>query len=208
MATTIIGDVHGKMDSYIQIAKDCEASVQVGDMGFNYYALKQLNANKHMFFGGNHDNYDEYYDVLHNLGDFGNRKVGSLKFFFVRGAFSVDIMYRLDHNINKIKSWWPQEELRYDQMRKCEELYRRTKPSVVLSHTAPTHTIKDNFDNYVLGRLGFGDKFVSQTSSFLQTLFEIHQPDLWVFGHFHKSIKDTINGTEFICLPELGFIDV
>lgn len=65
----VIGDVHGHLDSYVQVAKKAHASFQVGDMGFNYdYLLKKkypghsspnepLDSNRHVFIGGNHDNY-------------------------------------------------------------------------------------------------------------------------------------------------------
>jgi len=34
-------------------------------------------------------------------------------------------------------------------------------------------------------------------------LWGIHKPDLWIFGHFHNSWTQTIQGTEFRCLAEL-----
>ena len=52
----IVGDVHGKFDGYINLIKDCEYSLQVGDMGFNYEQLSALNPSKHQFMGGNQDN--------------------------------------------------------------------------------------------------------------------------------------------------------
>jgi predicted phosphodiesterase len=208
MTVSIIGDVHGHIDSYKQVANGCEHSIQIGDMGFNYLGLNELDHNKHKFFGGNHDNYGDYHKCKYSLGDYGLDELGGLEFFFVRGAFSVDIMYRLEENMNNKKSWWSQEELLYDQMRMCEEEYRKVKPKVMLTHTAPREAIKNMFSNSLLMRLGLGSDFVSQTSSFLQSLFEIHQPDTWVFGHFHQNITESINGTKFVCLPELGYIDL
>ena len=68
----IIGDVHGWIDkkyphkysykhstSYLDITKGCEYSIQLGDMGFNYKPLQKLKPRgHHIFFPGNHDNYD------------------------------------------------------------------------------------------------------------------------------------------------------
>ena len=82
------------------------------------------------------------------------------------------------------------------------------KPDIVITHTAPTKAIRDNFSTSTLNRLGFSDTFQDHTSGLLQRMFEIHQPSIWIFGHFHKGVVDTINGTEFHCLPELGFIDI
>jgi hypothetical protein len=31
---------------------------------------------------------------------------------------------------------------------------------------------------------------------------------LWLFGHYHKSFKMNIYGTEFICLAELEYLDI
>lgn len=212
---TIIGDVHGKYEAYHQIIRDCEYSVQLGDMGFSYdYLNYKIDSEKHKFFGGNHDNYDQYPIIKHSLGDFGGRTHNDLDFYFVRGAYSIDIMYRLnDHmnsraNFGSMKAWWHQEELTYQKMKECEADYLEVMPKIMITHTAPTKAVRDNFTNDLLIRLGFDPDFTSKTADFLQTLFEQHQPDLWIFGHFHKDVRDTINGTEFVCLPELGFIDV
>ena len=211
MGITVIGDVHGRFDSYKSVIQNCDHSVQIGDMGFNYIALRDVDPLRHRFFGGNHDNYKDYDDVPHALGHYGVRIVNDVEFFFVRGAFSVDIAYRLagDHgNMSGYDAWFHQEELKYSEMVRCQSEYGRLKPKIVFSHTAPQHMIRDNFNTDLLIRLGLGHDFVSNTSDFLQRLFEIHQPDLWVFGHFHKNVKDTINGTEFVCLPELGTLEI
>lgn len=46
------------------------------------------------------------------------------------------------------------------------------------------------------------------TSDGLQAMFEIHQPDIWIFGHHHKSIDTIVNGTRFICLKEADYITI
>jgi len=206
---TIIGDVHGHIDSYRQIAEGSKYSIQLGDMGFNYLGLNSLDPDRHKFFGGNHDNYDFYHQVPHSLGDFGLDELNGVEFFFVRGAFSVDIMYRLDQNMNGKKSWWDAEQLTYEQMRICEEEYAHCKPDLVITHTAPTKVIRDCFSTSPIHRLGFSENFQDHTSGLLQRLFEIHQPSRgWYFGHFHQDVVDTIDGTRFQCLPELGFVDI
>lgn len=43
----------------------------------------------------------------------------------------------------------------------------------------------------------------SITRNLLQSMFEEHQPKLWLFGHHHRSKRKEINGTEFICVKEL-----
>jgi hypothetical protein len=95
----IIGDVHGKFQDYIALTKECDYSIQVGDMGFDYSELRVLSKDDHKFIGGNHDNYDKYYGSPHALGstitigmgkDFGIATHGGLDFFFLRGGFSID----------------------------------------------------------------------------------------------------------------------
>lgn len=54
----LIGDVHGEIASYLKIASPCYTSFQVGDLGFNYEGLAALDPARHVFIGGNHDNYD------------------------------------------------------------------------------------------------------------------------------------------------------
>lgn len=53
----VIGDVHGHLDSYVQVAEQARCSLQVGDMGFDYKGLDGLDPELHRFIGGNHDNY-------------------------------------------------------------------------------------------------------------------------------------------------------
>ena len=56
MKVRIIGDVHGKYGEYLHLTDDAEYSIQLGDMGFSYNHMKELNPLNHTFFGGNHDN--------------------------------------------------------------------------------------------------------------------------------------------------------
>jgi hypothetical protein len=53
----IFGDVHGNIKSYVEIANQVPCSVQLGDMGFDYGKLADLDPMRHVFVGGNHDNY-------------------------------------------------------------------------------------------------------------------------------------------------------
>jgi hypothetical protein len=42
----------------------------------------------------------------------------------------------------------------------------------------------------------------------LEELFNIHKPELWVFGHYHVSRTVEEQGTRFVCLNELETLDV
>ncbi len=44
---------------------------------------------------------------------------------------------------------------------------------------------------------------MSRTMQALNAMFELHRPDLWFFGHWHRSAGAVIDGTRFQCLGEL-----
>ncbi len=206
----IIGDVHGKHEQYLAVARQAEASVQVGDMGFVYDFDETLDPTKHVFFGGNHDNYDTYYHCANALSNFGTDKVGDLDFFYVRGAFSIDKQARILHERRTgYKSWWPTEEMSEQQLEHCIDLYRQLKPVVVLSHDGPTQATKVISNPQVLRVFGHNpETFRTRTQQALTLMLKYHKPKLWLFGHYHKEAKFNVEGTQFACIPELGYVDV
>jgi hypothetical protein len=192
---TIIGDVHGKYKRYHEIIRETEHhpySIQIGDFGFKYDTLKNVDPKNHVFIGGNHDNYEVVNDVPNYLGDYGYMvNFNGINFFFFRGAYSIDRQYRTIG-----VDWWQQEQLKIEDFIKARELYRGVKPDIVLTHDCP-----QSLYPYLLPP---GAKIYENITSWaLEELFNIHQPKIWRFGHFHKSWNMTINGTNFRCLNEL-----
>jgi hypothetical protein len=185
MSILIIGDVHGKYDRYMSIVKNYEHSIQLGDMGLNYTDLPVME--NHKFFMGNHDNYVTGHPNC--LGDFGVH----LGCFYIRGAKSIDKASRL-----LMAEWFPQEELGFLQTNWCMDMYKTVKPLVVLSHDCP-QSIK---------QIMHGIEEQTHTSMLLQHLFDIHQPELWLYGHHHHSVNTTYCGTDFRCLDELEFMAI
>lgn len=210
MPIRLVGDIHGEYDKYFDIIKDADYSVQVGDMGFSYLRLQKIDHKKHVFIGGNHENYDIINKYPHCLGDYGYTNIGGFKFFYVRGAFSIDIARRLVTNSQKImKCWWEEEQLTFPQMLDCYEMYCDIKPSVVISHTAPTEFVNKISNPDVKENYGFErDKLICQTQGFLQYLVKKHRPDYWYCGHFHTSAKERIHGTTYQCLNILEYVDL
>ena len=147
MKLRIIGDVHGKFQDYIALTKECDYSIQVGDMGFDYSELRVLSKDDHKFIGGNHDNYDKYYGSPHALGstitigmgkDFGIATHGGLDFFFLRGGFSIDWKQRQKSFLmGGAKSYWDNEELSMEEMEMALWQYQKMKPDVVITHECP-----------------------------------------------------------------------
>lgn len=184
---TIIGDVHGKVLMYQDIIQSVEESIQIGDFGFveqHEWHKANVDGTKHKILLGNHD-CTLYKYSPHSLGDFGVYK----DFFFIRGADSIDKGHRVFG-----RDWWADEELDWKEWNDCIKLYEQIKPSIVLSHDCPS----------VTKEVMFGYKEQSFTNRGLQQLFEIHQPDLWIFGHYHRDTNDMIENTLFICLDELS----
>ncbi|NBT57242.1 hypothetical protein EBT16_00500 [bacterium] len=191
MPLTVIGDVHGQYDRYVKIARKRDFTVQIGDLGFKYGCLGNLDPDCHKIVAGNHDQYDIINEYPHYLGDYGNCSLGGVDFFFYRGAYSIDRQHRtigID--------WWEQEQVGIDQFMKARELYRDTKPDIVLTHDCP--------ESIALMLLEPGQNICQNMTGWaLQELFNIHQPKMWRFAHWHRSWRQTIEGTDFRCLNEL-----
>lgn len=195
MSITLIGDVHGKYEKYHRILSRTEENpytLQIGDFGFKYDTLKNVDHTKHLILPGNHDNYDICYNYPHFLPDYGYMvNFNGIDFFYYRGAYSIDRIYRtvgID--------WWEQEQLKIEDFMKARELYRQIKPDVVFTHDCP-----QSLYSYLLPPEA--KIYENITSWALEELFNIHQPKFWRFGHFHKSWRKVINGTDFRCLNEL-----
>ena len=216
-----IGDVHGciterfrynDLPSYVELCKELgpnDYSIQVGDMGFVYDDItKNVDANHHKFFYGNHDNADTYYDCPNALGDYGKVDLGPFSFFFVRGAFSLDKKYRIrNEEITKVKSWWKEEELTYRQGLECLDLYERTKPAVVFSHDCPTDISFLIGNPDIVMAFGYPRSMVTATQELLQQMADVHQPKLHIFGHYHRDWEVKYKGTHYICIDERRYID-
>lgn len=205
----IVGDVHGLVDRYVGLVQNCDYSLQIGDMGFNYTGLKVLDKDRHKFFGGNHDNYDTYYGCPHALRDYGSYNLGGLEFFYIRGAFSIDAKYRRkQEEVYGIKSWWAEEQLSRDVMEVAMRKYFKACPKIMITHTCPRQVAQLIGNPGALRAFGFDpDNFNTHTQQLLQDCFMLHKPDVWIYGHFHQNRIDIVDGTKFICLDEMSFID-
>lgn len=195
---TAIGDAHGQYDRYVKMARKREHTLQIGDLGFKYGCLENLDPERHKIVGGNHDNYDILPNFPHYLGDWGNVSLGGTEFFFLRGAYSID---RDSRTIGI--DWWSQEEIPIESFMEAREFYRECKPRIFISHTCPEVMAAHFLDARRQHRI-----HVTKTGWMLDELFNIHQPELWVFGHYHVSKSVTQGRTKFVCLDELETMDV
>lgn len=113
--------------------------------------------------------------------------------FTIRGAYSID-----KHIRKEGVDYFPNEELDYNQINKAIDLYKEKKPKIVVSHDCPQSARENLFS--------ITDKSI--TSNGLERLLEEHEPDLWIFGHHHKSVNTMIGNTNFVCLDELETYEI
>ncbi len=145
---------------------------------------------EHRFFRGNHDNPNLCKDHPNHIGDWGY--ISEMDMFWLSGGYSIDKSYRtigLD--------WWDNEEMGYEELLGVIELFGDYKPKIMVSHECPTVIKHDALTN--ISKL----HLVSRTEAALQSMFEVHKPDIWIFGHHHMKIDKVVDGTRFVCLDEM-----
>lgn len=202
-----IGDVHGKFTSYKKIIKDVPFSIQVGDMGVGFRRnngdliwssnppYDAMSKGKHLFIRGNHDNPE-----ICKKQKFWIEDGSSVKgIFCLGGATSIDKAYRTQGI-----DWWPDEELSYLELERLIDKYISLKPKIVCTHECP-----ESVANEILSTLNkIKIKDGSRTRQALEVMFHHHQPEYWVFGHWHTSLRFQRGRTIFQCLNELEYVDI
>lgn len=198
-----MGDIHGKIFKANNIIKGLNDDVVcVGDIGIgfrqdgNWIVADDLGS-RFSFIHGNHDNPTMCAEQAGYLGRFGVTDDG---LFYMSGAFSVDAFYRtigID--------WWNNEQLNNEELQSAYDLYMKVKPKVVVTHDCPRSLYP-----YMLSVIGKSDGpiFENTTAWALEGMFKDHQPETWCYGHWHEKVNHTVNGTNFICIPELGTVRV
>ena len=212
--TTFIGDVHGKFSPYTKIIKKHPDTIQVGDMGVGFFhrgfrhgtsyvdryeeylmpsgnpPYDRMVENNARFIRGNHDNpgvckkHTQYIPDGHVEGDM----------MFVGGALSIDRHMR---RVNE--SYWEDEELSYGEFMDIQEKYLDIKPRIMVTHECPEAIAQQMFNYHKLDD-------PSRTRQAFESMWEMHKPEIWIFGHWHDRRDWVIMGTRFICLEELGTI--
>lgn len=207
--TLFIGDVHGKFWKYGKLIKNKKDTIQVGDMGVgffrpgkvdDYHEMVALQAppfefmreRNHRFIRGNHDNLSYCKNRSQYIPD------GTVEgdMMFIGGAFSIDRAWRTEGY-----DWWADEELSYAELDQMVEKYLDMKPRVMVTHECPdaiTSTITK----------GALFNIPSRTRQAFDSMWAMHKPEVWVFGHWHLSFDSVILGTRFVCLNELEMKDI
>lgn len=198
-----IGDVHGKYEQYKRIIKEVERSIQVGDMGVGFIRFGGANHGSfspnppfdamnpgHEFIRGNHDNPHVCKQQKLWIPD------GTVRgdMMLIGGAWSIDRVYRQSGY-----NWWPEEELTDKELMELVDKYEHFKPRIMVTHDCPVSIYSHIHSHHIQ---------TTRTNGALERMFELHQPEYWIFGHHHTSLRQTVKGTKFICLNELEHIDL
>lgn len=194
-----IGDVHAKFADYHRLIQDLPESIQLGDMGIGFRDFTPSENENHRFIRGNHDNPHICMLTPGYLGEFGYLEEHEI--FFLGGAWSIDQAYRIEG-----RDWWPEEELDYAQFSDAMELYKKIRPKTVITHGCPFSMYDFLMDN-PLTPIKI-KKHKCRTASALDAMFQEHQPEKWIFAHFHRSAEFEMNGTFFKALNELEIFEL
>lgn len=183
-----IGDIHGKVDRYLPLTQGVD-SIQVGDFGMGFMPTPDLPTNAR-FIRGNHDSPDICRQHPNWIPD-GTVEGDTM---FIGGAWSIDREYRTEG-----VSWWADEELSIAELDQMIDLALKARPRVMVTHDCPMDVIQPLFGAHPIG---------NRTQQALNSIWQLCQPELWIFGHWHQNRDITIRGTRFICLAELAWIDL
>lgn len=215
--TRIVGDIHGNFNEYTFYTLGVgrtrhmgdpvppEHSIQVGDFGIGFYTPYwhdmardwMTNNPGHRFIRGNHDDPAMCKTMPGHIPD--GHVEGDV--MYVGGAWSIDHAMRTEG-----KDWWRDEELSIMEFDRIAKIYEATKPRVMVTHDCPTSIAWDMF-------VSRGTKYgitqtKTRTGEYLQWMWEMHQPEMWFFGHWHETCDLTLHGTKFQCLGEMDYVDV
>lgn len=199
----LIGDIHGEYNKYLKILKKSKSqkSVQIGDFGMGFNVGNDNDVERrlgdlegdHRFIRGNHDSPSRCEKSPFYIAD------GTVEddiIMYIGGALSIDKDWRTPGI-----SWWEDEELSIQKLNDMIDLCEKVKPTIMITHECPEFVASEIFSFY-------HGEYPSRTRQAFERMHDIHQPDLWVFGHWHSRQTKIIQQTEFVCLDELQTLEI
>lgn len=205
-----LGDHHGAWNMLFDIIRsknirDCYI-ISVGDLGigfkykkeYEYEQCKKLNglfAERNInFYGirGNHD--DPFYfrgnkraclDSFELVEDYSIFEYNSKNIQLIGGAISIDRTGR-----KAGISYWEDEGVVFNRD-KCQ------KVDILVTHTAPSHCFPQQFNEMVYGWAredAYLIEDLTDERAVMDEIFKICKPELHLYGHFHSSWTEIING--------------
>lgn len=212
-----VSDTHGKILKFVGIVDDAiedqvDEIIQVGDWGFGFGTRGQASFTDNILseykddirigiIRGNHDNPREAVLSNHFIKDGTVRQYEGVSMMFVGGASSIDQAWRTPE-----VNWWEDEQLSEEELEYMVDIYKQTKPHIMVTHDAPEQFVQD----VMVAHSVFSQPVeeYSRTRIALQKMFEYHKPNYFIFGHWHTDIDQIYEGTRFICREELGTFDM
>lgn len=110
---------------------------------------------------------------------------------FMGGADSIDKAWRTEGDT------WFREEL---ITQKDFENLPDCKIDIIVSHTCPEELVPKL-------QLKYPHKEMEPSNKALTALWEMYNPPLWFFGHWHQSLDIKLKDTQFYCLSAPGMQD-
>jgi hypothetical protein len=191
----ILGDIHGKSEFYTNFYNRSVAEqthfFQVGDAGVgfgleNHAALAESTDGKvRGFIRGNHDNPERCPDLATYIPCGTKQIIDGRKVMFVGGAWSIDFYRRTPHI-----DWWQDEENSYTALMGLLQDYRLFQPDIMVTHAVPLNVIPPMFQIF---------DCKSRTETVFQHMLDLHRPEFWFFGHYHRSVSMKYHNTYFRC---------
>lgn len=208
--TRLIGDIHGMLNDYksYSIGYFEGNTIQLGDFGIGmgqsdywHESVNDFHADgTHRFIRGNHDNPSMCKSEM--VGYIPDGYVEN-DIMFIGGAWSIDHSYRTVG-----VDWWEDEECSIQEFERFIELYATVKPRVMITHDAPTIVTEHMFIKTGRAIGGSNARSIKTlTGQALELMAQIHQPEFHFFGHWHNTSCSNYNGTTYMCLGELDYID-
>lgn len=202
----VVGDIHGEFSELLWRIKTKKIEdttfIIAGDCGIGFdkslsdiYRRKRFDkklgdsGNTILCIRGNHDDpkyfkYPDFIDFpcLKTVSDYSHLTWGDRKILIIGGGISVDKEWRLkEEEKTGKKCWWEDEGITRDSE---GDLLDR-KEDIIISHMAP---------------ICFGPSLVRLPETpwetwaaersdreYLSTILKETRPEMWIFGHYHKS---------------------
>jgi len=205
-----LGDHHGAWNELFYLIdknkiKDCHI-ISVGDLGIGFKSKKEYEyslsekLNKEFkekninFYGirGNHDNPSYFKDKnricfenFELIEDYTVIKYKDKSIQFIGGAISIDRTGRKEG-----VSYWTGEGVNYvkDKLQKVD---------ILVTHTAPSWSFPQQFNEMVYGWAredAYLLEDLTDERAVMDEIFKVCKPSLHLYGHFHNSCTERING--------------
>ena len=204
-----LGDHHGEWSYLFDIIdtkkiSDCYL-ISVGDSGIGFtdrltqitninylnYEFKERNI-IFMAIRGNHDDPDYFQgdnrvclDNFELIEDYSVYEHNSKHIQFIGGAVSIDRTSRTEG-----RSYWEDEVVKFDR-EKCKEV------DILVTHTTPSWCFPQQFNETVYGWANEDAYLIedlTEERAIMDEIFKLCNPTMHLYGHFHSSWTERVNG--------------